>query len=50
MAGSRFVWLVNIRKRTTGRWRTFPIGYPGVRIVLDRALTHGAPRFSLLQV
>ena len=54
MTGSRFVWLVNIRKRTTRRWRTFPQGYPGVRIVLDRALgaqgssTRGVPRFSLL--
>ena len=28
MTGSRFVWLVNIRKRTTGRWRTFPKDTP----------------------
>ena len=26
--GSRFVWLVNIRKRTTGKWRTFPKDTP----------------------
>ena len=24
MTGSRSVWLVNIRKRATGRWRIFP--------------------------